>query len=130
MFLNRTFTVFLERVRPDSRVANPMCMMKTRAVANIIHTLLAVNRALVAASVAEAAVGATSAVASSALASAGANKAAALAANAASFFMSSGFSLWGWTASGAHGVTPAGQKLGDSLVRARLFLGCFALLAA
>ena len=43
MFLNRMFTVFLERVSPDSRVAKPRCMMNTRNVATSIQVLLTVN---------------------------------------------------------------------------------------
>jgi hypothetical protein len=43
VFLNRMFTVFFERVKPDSTHANPRCMMNTSAAASIIHTLLAVK---------------------------------------------------------------------------------------
>src|SRR6187399_1870642 len=43
VFLNRMFTVFFERVSPDSNDAKPRCITKTSAVHNIIHALLAVN---------------------------------------------------------------------------------------
>ena len=34
------FTVFLDCVSPTSRVENPKCMLNTKNVATIIHTLL------------------------------------------------------------------------------------------
>ena len=40
VFLNKMFTVFLDRVSPDSSVAKPRCMMKTSIPANMIHRLL------------------------------------------------------------------------------------------
>ena len=42
-FLKRMFTVFFCRVRPDSRVAKPRCMTKTRAAAIRIHRLSTMN---------------------------------------------------------------------------------------
>ena len=44
MFLNNTFTVFLDWQKPVSTVANPKCMINTNAVDNIIQMLLAVNK--------------------------------------------------------------------------------------
>ena len=43
VFLNRMFTVFFDRVSPDSTVAKPRCMMNTSAVANIIQMVLVVK---------------------------------------------------------------------------------------
>ena len=43
VFLKRMLHVFFARVRPDSTVAKPRCMMNTRAVERSIHTLLTVN---------------------------------------------------------------------------------------
>jgi hypothetical protein len=43
VFLKRMFVVFLARVRPDSSVAKPRCMMNTRPAASIIQALFAVN---------------------------------------------------------------------------------------
>ena len=43
VFLNRMLVVFLARVSPDSSVANPRCMMNTKAAAIIIQRLLVVN---------------------------------------------------------------------------------------
>ena len=43
VFLKRMLTVFLDRVRPLSRVANPRCMMKTSIPAIMIQRLLVVN---------------------------------------------------------------------------------------
>ena len=43
IFLNKIFTVFLDLVKPDSRVANPKCIIKTRMVAIKIHRLFIVN---------------------------------------------------------------------------------------
>ena len=45
VFLKRMFVVFFARVRPDSTMAKPRCMMNTNAAANIIQTLFAVKRA-------------------------------------------------------------------------------------
>ena len=45
MFLKRMFTVFFDWVSPDSRVANPRCMTKTRKVATIIQVLLTAKSA-------------------------------------------------------------------------------------
>ena len=39
-FLNRMLTVFLARVRPDSSIAKPRCIMKTRKVETSIQVLL------------------------------------------------------------------------------------------
>ena len=40
VFLNRILTVFLDRVRPASRLAKPRCMINTRKVATSIQVLL------------------------------------------------------------------------------------------
>ena len=61
VFLNRMLVVFLARVRPDSSVAKPRCMMNTRPAQSIIQTLLAVNTPAETASSAEAAAGNNSA---------------------------------------------------------------------
>ena len=45
MFLKRMLTVFFDCVSPDSRVANPRCMTKTRKVATIIQVLLTAKSA-------------------------------------------------------------------------------------
>jgi len=42
-FLNRTLTVFFDLVNPDSRVANPKCIINTRSVDIKIHRLFIVN---------------------------------------------------------------------------------------
>jgi hypothetical protein len=44
VFLKRMLTVFLARVSPASRVANPRCMIKINKVEIIIQRLLIVNR--------------------------------------------------------------------------------------
>ncbi len=41
------FTVFLDRVSPDSRVAKPKCIMKTSIPAIMIHRLLMTNPSVV-----------------------------------------------------------------------------------
>jgi hypothetical protein len=43
VFLNNIFTVFLDLDNPDSRDANPRCIIKTSMVATNIHRLLVVN---------------------------------------------------------------------------------------
>ena len=43
VFFTRMLTVFFARVRPDSSVAKPRCMMNTRPAQSIIQTLLAKN---------------------------------------------------------------------------------------
>jgi len=45
VFLNRMFTVFFDCPNPASTPAKPRCIKNTIAVANIIHRLLAVNKA-------------------------------------------------------------------------------------
>ena len=45
-FLNKIFIVFFWRVNPISRNEKPRCIKKTSAVQIIIHTLLAVKRAV------------------------------------------------------------------------------------
>ena len=44
VFLNKILTVFLAWPNPASTPANPRCMIKTKAVANIIQILLAVSK--------------------------------------------------------------------------------------
>jgi hypothetical protein len=43
VFLNSILTVFFARVKPDSMVANPRCIINTKNIDTIIHTLLMVK---------------------------------------------------------------------------------------
>ena len=42
-FLNKIFTVFFDLVNPDSNVANPKCIIKTKKAEIKIHKLFIVN---------------------------------------------------------------------------------------